>query len=224
MKQPRQSEDWQTILGVIIVAALLAIIFAGCRGSEPEARPIIRAVDTPETVIDAQKSADELRADVALMVAQIKNLEAQELRLLERERRAKLETLARAIQWIAALAALGGVALTVLGFINPALRPLRTLAAIGGSAALLIFGLAGYIPQAAESLGPVAVLLSVAGGAWIIWRQWVDRSAAVGAINVAEELKHLSVEPNRVRIAAQKQAAGRYSKAIDSVRKSMGNI
>lgn len=225
MKHTRQTEDWQTMLGVVVVAALLAIIFSGCGESKPPIRITTKQAEYSGDVKDVQRSADELRADVAVSQAIIKNMDAQEQRILDRERRARMETLASTIQWFAAIAALGGAVITALSFFNPAMRPLRALASCGGGAALLLFGLAGYLPDAAELLKPMALVLSVGGGVWIIYRQWVTGSAAAGAIDVAEELK-LLIPPgmSRQRKDVQITAVGTRSQAVDEVRKALGHL
>jgi len=230
--------NWKDPLtyGVIIAALILILLGLTACSSRPKppkadspkagvANPpaITRvSVEHPKTSKEGAAREDDLRAEIEILQRELDRAEADTARLKKREAQARWEAMARMIQIFAAIAMLGGVALTVLGFFNPALKPLRLMAGLGAGAALVVFGLAGYLPVAAPWLGPISIFLTLSGAAWMLWKLNLFGSAAVGAIAVGEELKSLATIPAQERRRIQSTAAGKRSSAINEIRKAMG--
>jgi len=225
--------NWKDPLtyGVIIAALILILLgLTACsaRATSPKAG-MAKAQETtqpdvapPKTSKEGATREDDLRAEIEILQRELDRAEADTIRLKKKEEQARWENMARVIQIAAAIAMLGGVALTVLGFFNPALKPLRLMAGLGAGAALVVFGLAGYLPVAAPWLGPISIFLTLSGAAWMLWKLNLFGSAAVGAIAVGEELKSLATIPAQERRRIQSTAAGKRSSAINEIRKAMG--
>jgi len=214
------------IAGIILI--LLGLTACSARAMSPKAGKA-KAQETtqpdvapPKTSKEGITREDDLRAEIEILQRELDRAEADTARLKKREEQARWETLARVIQIAAAIAMLGGVALTVLGFFNPALKPLRLIAGLGAGAAMVVFGLAGYLPAALPWIGPVSLVLTLSGAAWLICKLNLFGSAAVGAITVGEELKSLSNVPAQERRRIQSKAAGKRTGDINEIRKAMG--
>jgi len=235
MKSP--TPNWKDpltygVLVAIIILFLLSLTACASRTKPPKdvspkagvANPpaITRvSVEHPKTSKEGAAREDDLRAEIEILQRELDRAEADTIRLKKKEEQARWETLARVIQVAAAIAMLGGVALTVLGFFNPALKPLRLMAGLGAGAAFVVFGLAGYLPAALPWVGPISIFLTLSGAAWLVWKLNLFGSAAVGAIAVGEELKSLSNVPAQERRRIQSNAAGKRTGAINEIRKAM---
>ena len=221
--------DWKDPLtyGVIIaIIVLICVGLSGCSsraGSPKVGTAKTSTIEAPKTSKEADTREDDLRAEIEILQRQLDRAEADTIRIKKQESTARWENLARVIQIAAAIAMLGGVALTVLGFFNPALRPLRLIAGLGAGAAAVVFGLAGYLPVAVPWLGPVSILFTLGGAGWLIWKLHHTGNAATGAIDVANILKeHVNPDMSRdLRIAFQREAAGNRAGAINEIRKAM---
>jgi len=221
--------DWKDPLTYGVIIAVIILICAGLSGCSSRAAPPragtakAPTIEAPKTSKQAGTREDDLRADIEMLQRELDRAEADTARLKKREEQARWENLARVIQIAAAIAMLGGVALTVLGFFNPALRPLRLIAGLGAGAAAVVFGLAGYLPLAVPWLGPIALGLTAVGAAWLVWKLHRTGNAATGAIDVANILKeHVNPDMSRdLRIAFQREAAGNRAGAINEIRKAM---
>jgi len=226
--------NWKDPLtyGIILAAVILVLLgLTACsaramppKAGKAKAQETARTdVAPPKTSAEGATREDDLRADIEILQRELDRAEADTARLKKREAQARWETLARMIQVAAVFAMLGGVALTVLGFINPALRPLRLMAGLGAGAAMIIFGLASYLPLAVPWLGPIAIFLTLSGAAWLIYKLNRTGNAATGAIEVAEMLKGntrgvISPVDRKLR---QAHIAGKRSSAINEIRKAM---
>jgi len=222
--------NWRDPLTYGVIVAILILIGAQLSGCSSRATPVKvdplnrEKREAPKTSEDASVWENELLVEIEALEHKLFLARADTARLKKQEAQARWENMARVIQLFAVFAMIGGVALAVLGFFNPALRPLRLLSGLGAGAALIVFGLASYLPAAAPWLGPIALALTLCGAAWLIYRLNRTGNAATGAIEVAEMLKEqtrgvISIVDRKER---QARIAGKRSGAIDEVRRSLG--
>lgn len=224
-------EPW-AIVGLLF-ALLILLSIAGCGDPPPrEVEPVPEKTTAPDKLPEP-KTAEEAREQLRDMRGQLDDMQfrlhqkqGQVERLEADERRQRMVFLARVIQWISALAFFAGIILAGLSVKFPALKFVRSVVIPGAGVAMVTFGLASYLPQAAAWLGPVVLFItaiaSLSGIAWLLFQLVQNIRGKVAAVTLVEGIKPFIDLPIERRRDFQRQVVGDATNIITKTKKQLG--
>lgn len=218
---PGDPAPWVALV-VGVLLAFACLWSSGC-GPKPKPREVERSDSRTETA--APGTAEEARQRLAQAEADVSYYRSLADHLAKAERQEQLERICTWVRWLSLLGFFGSTLLHILGWIQPALRPLRALAGMGAAAALGVFALAWVLPTWAPWLAWVAIALTVGGVGLLLYRLIRTGRGLEGAVLVAEGLKdlgHVATLSVDERKQLQKTRAGAGAPAIDEVRAAIG--
>jgi len=206
--------DWLMLLGAIVAGLTLLLALTGC-GHKPIPRETLERYERERS--EQPSTAENARQRLAQAEADVSYYRALSDQLAKAERQAQIERVCTWVRWLALLGLFGSVALHVIAWIQPSLRPLRALSGMGAAGAVAVLALAWVLPEWGTSLFWIAVTLTLGGIGFLVYRLVRTGRGLEGAARVAEGLKAHVVLSRDERRDLQARIAGKDRAALDEV-------